>query len=122
MENCRRDNPIVSKSEDFAVRIVRLYSYLKESKREHVMSKQLLRAGTSIGANIAESQEAQSKADFIAKLYIALKECSETRYWLSLLFRTDFLSEKEYNSVSSDLGELYGLLTTILKSTKQNQQ
>lgn len=122
MENYKRENPIVSKSEDFAVRIVRLYSYLRESKSEHVMSRQLLRAGTSIGANIAESQEAQSKADFVSKLAIALKESRESRFWIKLLFRTGFISEQEYNSINTDLSELYRLLTSIIKSTKNNNK
>lgn len=113
-------NAIVDKSMDFAVRIVNLYNFLKENKHEYVMSKQLLRSGTSIGANISESQESQSTPDFVAKLYIALKECSETRYWLKLLAKTEFLTHQEYTSMENDATELYALLTSIIKSTKSN--
>ncbi len=116
------ENIIVCKSEDFAVRIVRLYRILQSEKHEYVISKQLLRCGTSIGANIAEAQEAQSDTDFIAKLYISLKECSETCYWLRLLHRTDYLSEAEYRSLHNDSSELKALLTAIIKSKKQNMQ
>lgn len=116
------ENIIVSKSEDFAVRIVKLYRVLQSERQEYVMSKQLLRCGTSIGANIAEAQEAQSDSDFIAKLYISLKECSETCYWIRLLHRTDYLSEAEYRSLNQDSSELKALLTAIIKSKKQNMQ
>ena len=84
------------KSKKFAVRIVNLYRYLSAEKKEYVLSKQILRSGTSIGANIAESEYAQSRKDFLSKLYIALKECAETLYWLDLLYETEYLSEKEY--------------------------
>ncbi len=116
------ENIIVCKSEDFAVRIVKLFRVMQSERQEYVMSKQLLRCGTSIGANIAEAQEAQSDSDFIAKLYISLKECSETCYWLRLLHRTDFLSEAEYRSLNQDSSELKALLTAIIKSKKQNMQ
>lgn len=113
-------NAIVDKSLDFAVRIVKLYSHLKDKKQEFVMSKQLLRCGTSIGANVAEAQEAQTTADFLSKLYIALKECSETRYWLKLLNKTEFLSSTEYDSMENDASQLYAILMSIIKSTKSN--
>lgn len=116
------ENIIVCKSEDFAVRIVKLFRVLQSERQEYVMSKQLLRCGTSIGANIAEAQEAQSDSDFIAKLYISLKECSETCYWIRLLHRTDYLSEAEYRSLNQDSSELKALLTAIIKSKKQNMQ
>ena len=113
------DNIIEDKSFRFAIRIVNLYKYLCRTKKEFVLSKQLLRAGTSIGANVAESQQAQSRADFIAKLSIALKETSETKYWLRLLKARDYLTDKENRSIYADCVELEKLLVTILKSTKQ---
>lgn len=113
-----RENIVVEKSEDFAVRIVKLYKLLQSERKEFIMSKQLIRCGTSIGANIAEAQEAQSDTDFIAKLYISLKGCSETLYWLRLLCRTGYLSENEYSSVQNDASELKALLTAIIKSKK----
>ena len=110
---------IENKSFHFAIRIVNLYKYLCRTQKEFILSKQLLRAGTSIGANVAESQQAQSRADFISKLSIALKETSETKYWLRLLKATDYLTDKEVHSIYSDCIELEKLLVTILKSTKQ---
>ena len=112
------ENTVVEKSFDFAIRIVKLHQYLKHTKSEHVMSKQLLRCGTSIGANIAEAQYGQSKADFHTKMQIALKEASETSYWLRLLNRTDYLSEKEFKSLMHDTNELLRLLTAICKSSE----
>ena len=115
----RKDNSIAEKSMEFAVRVVGLYRYLSEKKRECVMSKQVLRSGTSIGANVREANSAQSKADFIAKMSIALKECDETGYWLELLSRTGFLSREEYISVESDCRELFAMITAILKSARR---
>ena len=115
------ENIIEDKSFRFAIRIVNLYKYLCRTKKEFVLSKQLLRAGTSIGANVAESQQAQSRADFIAKLSIALKETSEAKYWLRLLKATDYLTDEESRSIYADCVELEKLLVTILKSTKQAQ-
>ena len=112
------DNVIESKSFSFAVRIVKLCRHLQIDNKEFVLSKQLLRSGTSIGANVAESQQAQSRADFISKLSIALKEAVETNYWLRLLYATDYLSSTEYSSVITDCKELEKLLTAILKTTK----
>jgi four helix bundle protein len=112
------DNVIESKSFSFAVRIVKLCRNLQSDNKEFVLSKQLLRSGTSIGANVAESQQAQSRADFISKLSIALKEAVETNYWLRLLYATDYLSSTEYSSVITDCKELEKLLTAILKTTK----
>ena len=112
------DNVIESKSFSFAVRIVKLCRNLQSDNKEFVLSKQLLRSGTSIGANVAESQQAQSRADFISKLSIALKEAVETNYWLRLLYATDYLSSTEYSSVIADCKELEKLLTAILKTTK----
>ena len=115
----RKDNSLAEKSMVFAVRVVGLYRYLSEKKRECVMSKQVLRSGTSIGANVREANSAQSKADFIAKMSIALKECDETGYWLELLSRTGFLSREEYISVESDCRELFAMITAILKSARR---
>ena len=112
------DNVIESKSFSFAVLIVKLCRYLQSDNKEFVLSKQLLRSGTSIGANVAESQQAQSRADFISKLSIALKEAVETNYWLRLLYATDYLSSTEYSSVITDCKELEKLLTAILKTTR----
>ena len=109
---------IEPKSFQFSVRIVKLCKYLQEEKKKYILSKQLLRAGTSIGANIAEAQQAQSRADFISKLSIALKEASETNYWLRLLAATNYLSQKGANSMLADCRELEKLLTAILNSTK----
>ena len=88
-------------------------------KHEYVLSKQLLRSGTSIGANISEAQQGQSRADFVSKMSIALKETAETKYWLRLLQATDFLTEKEYLSVNGDCVEIEKILTSIIKSAKQ---
>ena len=113
------DNLIETKSFDFAVRIVKLCTYLQTDKKEYVLSKQLLRSGTSIGANIAEAEQAQSKADFISKMNIALKETVETNYWLRLLQATDYLSDAEFSSIHSDCKELERMLTAIIKTAKK---
>ena len=110
---------IANLSLDFALRIVNVYKYLCDVKNEDVMSKQLLRCGTSIGANIAESEHAQSTADFISKLYIALKEANETKYWLILLSRAEYLNEKEYESLMKDLRIIIGTLVNTIKKTKE---
>ena len=107
------ENAVVDKSFDFAVRIVKLCKYLAQDQKEYTLSKQLLRSGTSIGANVSEAQRGQSKADFTAKMCIALKEANETDYWLKLLYRTDYLTEAQYASVLMDIRELLGLLTVI---------
>lgn len=112
------ENIIEDKSFQFAVRIVRLYNHLVDTKKEHVLSKQLLRAGTGIGANVAEAQQAQSKADFISKAAIALKETTESKYWIRLLYATDYLSNAEYQSILSDCIEIEKILTTIVKTAK----
>ena len=100
------ENVIETKSFDFAVRIVGLYTHLTQEKKEFVMAKQLLRCGTSIGANVAEAEKGQSKADFNAKMNIAMKEANETYYWLRLLRRTDYLNEKEFLSMEKDIREI----------------
>ena len=112
------DNIIAEKSFSFAVRIVKLYRYLSKKEQEYVLTRQLLRAGTSIGANIAEAQQAQSRPDFISKLSIALKEAAETHYWLRLLAAANYLSQKGANSMLADCIELEKLLTSILNSAK----
>ncbi|MDE6453702.1 MAG: four helix bundle protein [Muribaculaceae bacterium] len=114
------DNPIKSKSKAFAVRVVRLYKHLCFCKQEYVLSKQLLRSGTSIGANVTEALCGISKKDFLAKMYIAFKECVETQYWLELLSETDFLSAEEFNSINNDCEELRKLLSSITKTTAQH--
>ena len=112
-------NIVKDKSFAFAIRIVNLYRYLCEQKKEYILSKQLLRSGTSIGANVAESQQAQSRADFLAKLNISLKEASETEYWLRLLHATGYLQDIEFQSVYDDCVEIGKLLTAIIKSLKE---
>ncbi len=114
----KSDNVVESKSFDFAVRIVNLYKYLTNEKKEFVLSKQLLRSGTSIGANICESQKSQTTPDFTTKLYIALKEANETYYWLRLLHKTEFLTESEFQSLQNDINEIISLLMSITKTVK----
>ncbi len=111
---------VLPKSKDFAIRIVNLYSFFTKTKGEHIMSKQLLRSGISIGANISEAQYAISKADFIAKQQIALKECAESLYWIEILHDTCFLNEEQFESIYTDCEELKKLLISILKSSKRN--
>ncbi len=113
------DSVTYSKSYDFSVRIVKLYHFLKNEYNEFVLSKQLLRSGTSIGALIREAKYAQSKADFINKLSIALKEANETEYWIDLLFDTNYLSKKMYDSIKNDIKELIKLLVASLKTLKE---
>lgn len=121
MESGKLDNHsiIERKSFDFAVRIVKLYQYLCNTKKEFILSKQLLKAGTSIGANVAEAQQAQSKADFISKIAIALKEATETKYWIKLLRSTDYLTQEEIDSILMDCVENEKILTSILKTSKK---
>lgn len=113
-------NPIVEKSYSFSVRIVGCYKLLVQERKEYILSKQLLRSATSIGANVEESQGGQSKKDFTAKLQIAYKEAKETHYWLRLLRDTNYLNEKESNSLLADCEELIKILVSILKSSKGN--
>ncbi len=111
------DNIILSKSKVFAIRIINLYKYLCETKNEYVLSKQLLRSGTSIGANICEASVAQSKKEFIAKMNIALKEAAESEYWLELLYETEYLSKVEFDSIKEDCSEINKLLISIVKTS-----
>ena len=110
---------IEEKSFAFAKRIVNCYRFLCSEKNEYVLSKQLLRCGTSIGANVSEAQRAQSKADFYTKMTIALKESNETEYWLRLLHETDYISAEEYNSISPDINEIISMLTAITRTVKK---
>ena len=112
-------NAIQIKSRDFAIRIIGCYKFLTEQKGEYVISKQLLRCGTSIGANTRESKNAQSRMDFLNKLNIALKEADETEYWLDLLHATNYIDDKQYDSINSDCAELIKLLTSIIKKLKE---
>ena len=110
------------KSFAFSVRIVNLHKYLTTTKREYLMANQVKKSGASIGANVAEAQKAQSTADFVAKMKIALKEANETAYWLELLYETEYLTEREYTSVIRDLTEILKLLTAICKHFPQSNQ
>ena len=112
-----RESITADKSLDFAVRIVNVSKYLMNENKEYILSKQLMRSGTSIGANVAEAQRGQSKADFVAKMSIALKEANETYYWLKLLYRTEYLSKEEYLSMYADIDEILRILTAICKTT-----
>ena len=111
-------NIVEEKSFAFAVRIVNHYKHLNETKKEFILSKQLLRSGTSIGANVAEAEQAQSTADFASKMNIALKEASETKYWIRLLASTNYLTEAETASILNDCVELEKILVSIVKSSK----
>lgn len=106
------------KSKAFALRIIKLYGYLRITKHEYIMSKQLLRCGTSIGANIAEAFYGQSDADFISKLSISQKECAETLYWLDLLHESNFIEDTPFQSIYNDATELMKLLTSSIKTMK----
>jgi four helix bundle protein len=112
---------LAKKSLSFGIRIVRCTKYLQNEKGEYVMSKQLLRSGTSIGANLHEGIYAQSKADFISKLSISLKEASETSYWLILLKETDYLTSDSYTSLKTDVDELIRIIISSLKTAKKEQ-
>ena len=109
------------KSMDFSVRIVNLYKFLTEAKNEHVLAKQILRSGTSIGANLAESECAISADDFTAKVYIALKECAETQYWLELLKNTDYITQAQFDSIGADCEELRKMLSSTTKTMKEKK-
>ena len=111
----------LEKSKAFALRIIKLYRYLCDEKREFVLSKQVLKSGTSIGANVKEAQVAQSKKDFLAKMYIAYKEANETEYWLELLFESGYLEEKNFRSIYGDNKEILKLLVAITKTVSSEQ-
>ena len=116
----RENNILLTKVDAYSNRIIRLYKYLKDVEKEFILSKQLLRSGTSIGANIAESQSAQSSADFIHKLEVALKEAKETHYWLEKLLVGEYINEVGYKSMSNDNIEIIKLLTSIIVTKKRN--
>ena len=116
-----KENVIQNKSFDFALRVIKLYQYLKEKKKEYVMSKQLLRSGTSIGAMVRESEYAENKADFIHKLSIALKEANESDYWIELLHKSEYIDDKGYHSIHLDIQEIKKLLTSIINSSKNKK-
>lgn len=117
-----KDNIILDKSFEFAIRVVKLYKHLCDEKKEYVLSKQLLRSGTSIGANINEAQAGQSKKDFIAKMAIASKEARESKYWIDLLIKTDYLNKNDVHvqTLVSEIDEIVKLLTSIVKSSQGN--
>ena len=112
------DNAILGKSKAFAVRVINLYKHLCSEANEYTLSKQILRSGTSIGANVREAVNAYSKKEFTAKMSIALKEASESAYWLELLVETEFISQSQFNSLYADVEELLKLLTAIVKTSK----
>lgn len=114
-----KESIIKNKSFAFSIRVINLYKYLIKNKKEYVISKQLLRCGTSVGAMVREAQNAESKADFIHKLAIAQKECDESMYWIELLKETDYISEKEFNEIHKDANELLKILRSIILTTKQ---
>ena len=115
----KENNPIVEKSKAFAIRIIRMCQHLATEKKEVVLSKQVLRSGTSIGANVKEATRAHSKADFIAKMQIALKEAGETEYWIELLQETDYITEKAGESLLADCRELLKMITAIIRTAKE---
>ena len=118
----RENNILADKSVAFSIRVVNCYKFLTDSKKEFVMSKQLLRCGTSIGANIHEGIYTQSSPDFISKLSISLKEASESSYWLKILSETQFLDEKMYMSLKEDIDEIIRLLISSIKTTKNKME
>lgn len=120
VDSPKRENIVKDKSFAFALRIVKLCRYLNEDKREFVLSKQLLRSGTAVGALVREAEQAESKADFIHKMAIALKEANETDYWIELLFQSETLNQNEYSSINPEVVELCKLLTSIIKTCKSN--
>ena len=116
------ENVIADKSLEFAVRVVNLYKYLTKEHSEYIMSKQLLRCGTSIGANVAEAQRGQSMADFAAKMNIALKEANETGYWLELLFKTNYINESQYKELDSVCVGIRAMLVASINTAKENME
>ncbi len=115
------ESVIKPKADNFALRVVKLFKFLTKEKKEFVLSNQLLRSGTSIGANVTEAEYAISRADFRAKMSIALKEAAETEYWLTLLYKSEYLTKKEYDSIYSDLSPIIKILISIVKSTSPKE-
>ena len=118
----KENNQILTDSKTFALRIIKLYKFLNEEKKVYILAKQILRSGTSIGANVRESVNAQSRMDFINKLNIALKEANETEYWLELLHESNLLDDLHFTSIYNDCGKLAATLTKIIKSTKTAEE
>ena len=114
------DNLLYELSKKFALRVIKLYNLLRAEKEEYIISKQICRSGTSIGANIAESINAQSRADFVSKLGISLKEATETKYWLELLHESGNMNDNQFDSIVNDLNVIIGTLVTTIKNTKKN--
>ena len=117
-----KENPTYQKAIQFAIRIVKLYKYLVEEKSERIISKQLLRSGTSIGANYSEALSAESDMDFIHKLAVSQKEINETSFWLELLYQTEYLTDNQYESLNADCKELQKIFTSIILTTKQKKK
>lgn len=115
----QKESIIKQKSEAFSIRIIKMYKYLSSQKNEYAISKQVLRSGTSIGANVNESRNAQSSSDFISKLSIALKEADETAYWLKCLYGGEFITKVQYTSMNNDIQEIIKILVKIIKTTKE---
>ena len=113
-------NVVLEKSKKFAIRIINLYKFLINEKKEFVLSKQILRSGTSVGANVKEAVNAQSRADFISKMYVALKEAGETEYWLELLYKSDYINRNQFENYYNTNEEIIRIITTILKTAKKN--
>ena len=122
MNNALPENFLREKSKRFAMRIVKLYQHVSEKSREGVLSKQILRSGTSIGANVCEAQYAQSQKDFVSKMSIALKESAETEYWLELLHEGDFITRKQFDSLREACIELLKMLTATVNTTKRKMR
>ena len=116
-----KENILIDKSIDFAARIIKLCKFLEDSKKEHIISKQIIRSGTSIGANINEAQYGNSKADFVSKLHISLKETAETEYWLRLLFKSDYIDDKMFDSLLNDCLEVKKILISSINTAKSNE-
>ena len=117
-----KENILAKKTIDFAVRIIRFYQYMRDEKKEYVLSKQILRSGTSIGANIRESRNAQSDADFLNKLSIALKEADETQYWLEIMEKSEIINAEEFDSLNNDVDELISILVSTIKTLKKKMK
>jgi len=115
-------NTVLVKAKTFAIRIVKLFAFLRKEKKDFILSKQILRSGTSIGANLAEAEFAVSEKDFLSKNYIALKECAETIYWLELMYQTDTLTKEQFDSIHQDGLELLRLLSATTKTMKRKLQ
>ena len=117
-----KENIISEKTRSFAIKIIKFCKILSEEKREYIISRQLFRSGTSIGANVRESNNAQSKADFINKLSIALKEADETAYWLELLIESEIIDKQQFEKLNKDLNEIIAILTASIKTLKSKKQ